>query len=462
MEEDFSIASVWIIVVVVGAFEDIPGKHVRISEEAQNELGSETGAADRPQHFHSLMAEEKEYDLMNVYHFFNYLIDANIRLVRAEYLHHLAREKRLWPRRQEAEHETFRDRDKSMKTALVTLEEYQQLDFDFVGDSCKLEGLGRLIMSVSHCWEAKQHPDPFGFQAGELLTRIVASPSFPVWVFIDFICLPQYYRTAEEQVFFKRAMANMHVLYAHRNVFTVLRLEKLADESAKRSPPDFIHIYYEEAGAQSGSGKFGPQPFNKLEFNVTPYHERGWCVAEKQWMSTLDAITGFAPMTPARFRERVERGHQKLADGLVLKFTHRSDEEIVVKLQKKIFLQQAQARKFLWAKQLPEAELLLLAESLPHFVNLEWVQFGHLEILEANAVALMAGLRPLRHLTWLEFDAGCRMDQRTARVLAQGLLTCRFATWFCLRQFLFHFGLLKYFLVLLVIFVDFSWLLKKI
>ena len=296
------------------------------------------------------------------------------------------------------------------------------------------------IYSVSHCWEAKQHPDPFGFQARELLSKKSQNISrhFPTtfldaadaWVFVDFICLPQYYRTPQEQVFFKRAMADMHVLYAHRNVCKVARLEDLTDESAKASQPDFIEVYFEEAGAEPGSGKFGPpQPFSKLELNDTPYHERGWCEAEKQWMSTQELISGFAPMTPARFRERVERGHQNLPDGLVLKFTHRSDEEIVVKLQEKIFVQQAQRRKRLTAFELPEPELLLLAESLPHFVNLEWLKLAYLEIRETSAEALIAGLKPLRRLTRLDFSgrcSSCKIEEKAAASLANGLLECQF------------------------------------
>ena len=342
-------------------------------------------------------------------HILDFLIDANIRLVRTEYLRHLAKEKRLWPRRQEAEHETFQDEWGSMKTALVTLQEYNKKDF-------------RCIFSVSHCWEAKQHPDPFGFQAGELLAS--DNNMGNSWVFIDFICLPQYDRTAEEQVFFRKAMANMHVLYAHRSVQWVFRLENLAGESAKASPPALIDIYYEEKGAEPGSGKFGPQLFSKLELNETPYHERGWCEAEKQWMSTKETIKGFAPMTPARFRERVGRGHQNMPDGLVLKFTHRSDEEIVVKLQEKIFLQQAPRRKVLYASGLPEAEQLLLAESLPHFVNLESLQLFNSNIREATAMALIAGLQTLRYLKRLSFSETCRIEAKAAKVLVNGFLEC--------------------------------------
>ena len=363
------------------------------------------------------MAEEKEYDLENPQHLIDFLIDANIRLVRTEYLFHLGRVKRLWPRRQEAEHETFQDKDGSVKTALVTLEEYKK-------------GPMGAIVSISHCWEAKQHPDPFGFQALELLQRhndLVCFFGFVNFgVFIDFICLPQYYRTPEEQVFFSKAMANMHVLYAHHEINWVMRLEDLADECAKASPPNFIDIYYEEEGAEPGSGKFGPQPFHRLEFNETPYHERGWCEAEKQWMSTLSIIEGFAPMTPTRFQERVEHGRQNLFGGLVLKFTHRSDEEIVVKLQEKIFLQQAPRRKCLWAVKLPESELLLLAESLPHFVNLEWLAFNDSQIRETAAVGLIAGLKSLKHLKEIDFTSSCSLEEKAARVLAQGLLECQF------------------------------------
>ena len=360
------------------------------------------------------MADVKEYDLQNHRHLIDFLIDANIRLVRGEYLHYLAREKRLWPRRQEAEHETFEDKDGSVKTALVTIEEYKKQGYKFV-------------LSVSHCWEAKQHPDPFGFQVQSLLSKMTIAGLYDCWAFVDFICLPQYYRTPQEQVFFKRAMANMHALYAHRSVLRVLRLEHLADESAKASPPNFIEIYYEEAGAEPGSGKFGPQPFSKLELNDTPYHERGWCEAEKQWMCTKEDIEGYAPMTPARFRERIERGHQNLPDGLVLKFTHRSDEEIVVKLQEKIFLQQTQRRKRLHAFRLPESELLLLAESSPHFVNLQVLTFSDLEIREESAVTLVVGLKTLRHLKELDFTSSCSIDEKTATVLANGLLECQFA-----------------------------------
>ena len=76
--------------------------------------------------------------------------------------------------------------------------------------------------------------------------------------------------------------------------------------------------------AQDGAGCFGLHDLSKLILNDTPYHQRGWCVAEMQWLCTRTSVAGFAPMTPARFRKRVELGKQEKPEGLPLKFTHRS------------------------------------------------------------------------------------------------------------------------------------------
>ena len=149
-------------------------------------------------------------------------------------------------------------------------------------------------------------------------------------------------------------------------------------------------------------------------------------MAERQWMSTKEIIKGFAPMTPARFRERVERGHHELPEGLVLKFTHRSDEDIVVNLQEKIFVQQAQKLEGLLARSLPESEFLFLAESIPHFVNLQHLILDDIEIREPSAMGLIAGLKNLRHFTRLTFSNSCSIEEEAATSLAQGLLECRF------------------------------------
>ena len=64
------------------------------------------------------------------------------------------------------EQETFTDQNGRSQTALVTLEEYQMLKTD--GSESK----SMHIISVFHCWEAAQHPDPFGSQSRRLAEQL--------------------------------------------------------------------------------------------------------------------------------------------------------------------------------------------------------------------------------------------------------------------------------------------------
>ncbi|CAE7821473.1 LZTR1 [Symbiodinium sp. CCMP2592] len=331
--------------------------------------------------------EEAEYSLTDRNHLQNFLVEANIRPVRLEYLFKLADCGRIWPRRQEAEGEEFEDEDGTMRTALVTMEELQDPKI------ARFE-VNPAILSVSHVWESQQHPDPWGWQLRSLLGFVESNfgsreklkffaehVRVHYWVFIDFVCLHQYKRSEEEQQFFGRAMRSMHLLYAHRHIGHVIRLEELTPESEK-SLEGSIDMYCE------ATGKFEARPLSDLVLNSTPYSERGWCVAEVQWMSTKDEVFGCSPMPPAVFQERVARGEQGLANGLRLKFTHRSDAKLVSRLQEDVFLQHARQRKRLDAMSLPQCEVSILAAALPHFVNLELLtissdeeDFGH-SILE--------------------------------------------------------------------------------
>lgn len=63
-------------------------------------------------------------------------------------------------------------------------------------------------------------------------------------------------------------------------------------------------------------------------------------MAETQWIATTGHLEGFAPMTLTTLQQRVEQGRQEQLGCLLLKFTHRSDAEIVVELQEQIFNQQ--------------------------------------------------------------------------------------------------------------------------
>ncbi|CAE7538418.1 NLRC3 [Symbiodinium sp. CCMP2456] len=395
-----------------------------VSQVAKSDVQGETAAGPE--------APQKE-SLKNPKHLQNFLVEANIRLVRLEYLFKLAEAGRIWPRRQEGEAEEFEDSDGKIRTALVTIEEIRNRKLQ-LGDASK-QG-DRVILSVSHTWESQQHPDPWGWQLQSLLQHLQnKSTDAPLnltregvafwreqfnvqfWVFIDFMCLPQYRRSEEEQEFFTRAMRSMHLLYAHEHICRVIRLEELTPESEK-STSGSIDIYCEK------TGKFEPRPFAELVLNSTPYSMRGWCVAEVQWMSTKSVFFGFSPMTPAEFQERVARGGKGQADGLCLKFTHRSDVKLVTQLQEEVFLERAGQRTELIAWALPQQEIATLTNALPHFVNLEILRIDggswH-SILEL--ARCLERLRPqqLRRLK----VRGDGVDDAGARALARASASCK-------------------------------------
>ena len=154
----------------------------------------------------------------------------------------------------------------------------------------------------------EEHADPFGWQLHCLVKSVQAFEDeiskerwrmwkfcddvVEYWVFVDFISLPQYRRKFVQSEFFQRAMGSMHIMYAHAYVTRVFRIEQLTPEKWKQSHPRLINICCEQ------TGKVEPWPFNDLKENSTPYFERGWCVAEMQWMSTQGHVIGFAPMPP--------------------------------------------------------------------------------------------------------------------------------------------------------------------
>ena len=185
---------------------------------------------------------------------------------------------------------------------------------------------------VSHVWESREHADPHGYQLRKL-AEVVEVDS---WYFYDYMSLYQFRRNAASQEKgFRRAMANMHVLYAHEHSST-LRIETL-------TPLDEMHMDATVLVYHAPSDKVQAVPVADLTANRTPYRDRGWCVAELCWSSTRSFgssskevdetgsgevdMTGQAPMPPDVF---IPRFKEKL------QFTHRSDMDAVLKLQEKV------------------------------------------------------------------------------------------------------------------------------
>ncbi|CAJ1339818.1 unnamed protein product [Effrenium voratum] len=131
-----------------------------------------------------------------------FLRDANVRLVRAQFLRELHQAGHAWPRRQEAE----TARTASGETALLSHDELEQ--------KATQGPRAFSILSFSHCWEAKEHPDPLGYQLAMLVEALEAFPAEvtrrlnsptpfldPNWdaaVFIDYVSLHQFQRSEAE------------------------------------------------------------------------------------------------------------------------------------------------------------------------------------------------------------------------------------------------------------------------
>ncbi|CAE7875033.1 NLRC3, partial [Symbiodinium necroappetens] len=249
------------------------------------------------------------------------------------YLYELLRQKRLLPRRQEAE-----------EWGLVSHEEVSEW---------AAGTRDAMLISVSHAWETRQHPDPCGDQLNRLVSGLrIYDDAYvsEIWVFYDYVSLFQYERqTVAEYESFRRAMRHMHMCYAHECNWTV-RLEALTPDdvwdAALQNSEHLVRVYDDESKTVRGL------PLKELMLNRVPYRDRGWCKAEVEWSSCrsrseqnqcLDApgsevnseseLKGKVPMAPEVFQEDIRRAE----------FTHRNDAGIVQRLQHEIYYEKVSA-----------------------------------------------------------------------------------------------------------------------
>ena len=323
-----------------------------------------------------------------------FLIHADIRLVRAEFLWSLCEAHQLIPRRQEVEDHCFQGPN-GLQSALV--------GHDEVASWARGE-TEALLCSVSHCWEAREHADPCGHQLQIIVdcTHWYAEAyDAPVWLFIDYTSLFQYKRFMFEEISFRRAMAHMHLLYCHEYTIT-LRVQSCSSEKFWDlcvQAGHMVRIYDEE------SGTVREVPLDHLTRNPTEYLDRGWCQAELEWSSTRSASTsnqridvetgnaskssqkskGKVPMTPDEFRSQMQK----------LKFTHRSDENAVFHLQESVFMEKVTRCKHATFEHLDSEGVETLLQCFPHYKSLESLKVLNFECNAAVCMALAAGLKKL-------------------------------------------------------------------
>lgn len=73
---------------------------------------------------------------------------------------------------------------------------------------------------ISHRWLHPDHPDPEGKQREEICRVLEAHPAVK-WLWLDWSCLPQGEKTAEQRAYFRRALMNANVLYLFLPVLVV-------------------------------------------------------------------------------------------------------------------------------------------------------------------------------------------------------------------------------------------------
>ncbi|CAE7550839.1 yme2 [Symbiodinium sp. CCMP2592] len=302
-------------------------------------------------------ASSCNYSLTDPNAFVRFLVEGDVRLVRLAYLLELQRAQLSWPRRQEAESAIL----DTGEPALVTLQELREIQSqDPLSQRGFFSRSGKLIRfgSVSHCWESREHPDPWGFQLNEAIRRFqqMEGERSEVWLFVDFLCLHQYPRNKEQTYSFQRALQAMHVLYAHE----LVNVETLRDLT-----PEFVRSKLQGgrkiAVYSTAHARVEQVPVESLMINSVPYDQRGWCQAEEEWASLRETFER-VPTPPMLFSRRMD----------TCRFTHRDDSALVKELQEKIFKQKAKETTKL-NLQLLDDQVPVLCAALPYYTNLEIV-----------------------------------------------------------------------------------------
>ncbi|CAK9050365.1 unnamed protein product [Durusdinium trenchii] len=244
------------------------------------------------------------------------------------------------------------------------------------------------LSTIVDAWHYWREAEPEKYEEGN------------IYFFIDYMSLPQFKRSAEEQKSFQRAMKHMHLFYAAWSANSgatfcksVWRLGKLTPPSVKRRQicqGRTIPVYIVAEGKvvevplkrlkRSVDGKCGPScddHCRNLHANDIVYLGRGWCRAEYEWAkpNTVDIsrqgvclrrccaqhhswFYRFSlPWTPEAFQRNVSTN--------TLKFTHRSDIKPVIELQRKVFDQKVATLEKFECNWLPCHEVEDLLELLP-------------------------------------------------------------------------------------------------
>ncbi|CAK9091601.1 unnamed protein product [Durusdinium trenchii] len=391
---------------------------------------SEEGEEGPAQQEESVDSSE-EYELNSFEAFRRYCINANIALVRPEFLEELCQEGRVWPRRQEAE---------QIPGALYKPGPDDK--FSFIG--------------ISHCWESREHPDPFGYQLKTIVDawhywREAEPETYrddTTYFFIDYMSLPQFKRSAEEQTCFQSAMKHMHMFYANSSASfckRVWRLEDLTPAGVKRQQirqRRTIPVYILAEGKvvevplkrlkRSIGGKCSSscdENCRNLHANDIVYLGRGWCRAEFEWAKPYtvnisrrgvclrlccawyDAVFHrlSLPWTPEAFQRSVATR--------ALKFTHRGDIDPVLELQRTVFHQKMATLENFNCNWLPFHEVEDLVELVPLLQVVQDFTLSAAHVAKSQQLALATALATRQTLQTVQINC-VQLSPDAVQVLA--------------------------------------------
>ena len=254
--------------------------------------------------------------------------------------------------------------------------------------------------SISHMWEAMEHPDPWGFQVHSIVERYRELPKDSVtWVFVNFMSLYQYKRSAEEDEFFRKGLKRMHWLYSHEIVQVDILTELTPDD--KKSEGEIL-VY------NAAEDQMKVTPIRELKLNSTPYELRGWCQSESEWSRLrMDVLGGCVPTPPDIFRKRMQR----------MRFTHRNDAEQVLALQEKVFRDKVSKITHLQLQQLSADDLECLHDALPHYNRLEYLVVNGNALKGQDAVAMVtSGAADIQM-------ESCSLQDEDADAMAEALMS---------------------------------------
>eukprot|EP00439_Symbiodinium_sp_Y106_P007054 s6968_g1.t1 len=111
------------------------------------------------------------------------------------------------------------------------------------------------------------------------------------------------------------ALSHVHFLFGHDCTRTLVLDEPTPPEMLQDRQDKVVGVFHEVTGQlerikvaewrhhDEASAKEHPV----LNANSTPYHRRGWCIAEREW-SNARSQSSQAPMLPARFFRKAEAG----------------------------------------------------------------------------------------------------------------------------------------------------------